>query len=216
MRGFNLSTLMNGLIWLILGGIIGHIIPRVPILFFTRSKSQNLMFPPHPEPIPITGELLVRILNLRRLYWMSILFTLPSLIFGWVMITWADSALGFGLFLSSGWTIISRLLPDSSGKKYNYPYSLRLIFDLNLLINSGRLKDVLVEEGMNINKSLICCESINPQWEVECVRCTNCSRVLLDYPRPDLGRIRVDGILKGGLRLILLDSRPLLSLKDDK
>ena len=147
---------------------------------------------------------------------MSILFTLPSLIFGWVMITWADSALGFGLFLSSGWTIISRLLPDSSGKKYNYPYSLRLIFDLNLLINSGRLKDVLVEEGMDINKSLICWDSINPQWEVECVRCTNCSRVLLDYPRPDLGRIRVDGILKGGLRLILLDSRPLLSLKDDK
>ena len=48
-----------------------------------------------------------------------------------------------------------------------------------------------------------CCESINPQWEVECVRCTNCSRVLLDYPRPDLGRIRIDGILKGGLRLIL-------------
>ena len=125
-------------------------------------------------------------------------------------------SIGFGLFLSSGWTIISRLLPDSSGKKYNYPYSLRLIFDLNLLINSGRLKDVLVEEGMDINKSLICCESINPQWEVECVRCTNCSRVLLDYPRPDLGRIRVDGMLKGSMRLLLLDSRPLLSLKEDK
>ena len=147
---------------------------------------------------------------------MSILFTLPSLIFGWIMITWADSPLGFGLFLASGWTIISRLLPDNAEKKYSYPYSLRLIFDLNLLINSSRLKDVLVEEGMEINKSLICCESIDPQWEVESVRCSNCSRILLDYPRPDLGRLRIDGFLKGGMRVLLLDSRPLLSLKDEK
>ena len=213
---FSLITLIYGVIWLMVGGIIGHIIPRIPILLFTRSKSQNFMFPPHPEPIPITGELLVRILNLRRLYWMSILFTLPSLIFGWIMSTRADSPLGFGLFLASGWTIVSRLLPDSTDKKYNYPYSLNLIFDLNLLINSGRLKDVLVDEGMDINEALICCKYIDPLWEVGSVRCSNCNRILLDYPRPDLGRIRVDGLLKGSMRVLLLDSRPLLSLKEEK
>ncbi len=211
-----MSTLISGIFWLILGGLIGHIIPRVPIMFFTRSKSQNLMFPPHPEPMPITSELLVRILNMRRLYWMSLFFTLPSLIFGWIMISWANSPMGFGMFLASGWTIISRLLPDSVHKKYNYPYSLSLIFDLNLLINSTRLKDVLVDEGLEINNALICCENINPQWEVACVRCLNCDRLLLNHPRPDLGRIRTDGFLKGGLRVLLLDSRPLLSLKDEE
>tara|TARA_B100000287_G_scaffold431922_1_gene490154 strand:+ start:1240 stop:1764 length:525 start_codon:yes stop_codon:yes gene_type:complete len=174
------------------------------------------MFPPHPEPMPITSELLVRILNMRRLYWMSLFFTLPSLIFGWIMISWANSPMGFGMFLASGWTIISRLLPDSVHKKYNYPYSLSLIFDLNLLINSTRLKDVLVDEGLEINNALICCENINPQWEVACVRCLNCDRLLLNHPRPDLGRIRTDGFLKGGLRVLLLDSRPLLSLKDEE
>jgi len=209
-----MSALVSGLLWLIFGGVIGHIIPRIPILFFTRSLSQNLMFPSHPKPIPITSELLVRILNMRRLYWMSIFFTLPSLIFGWIMISWADSPMGFGLFLASGWTIISRVLPDSMDKKYKYPYSLNLIFDLNLLINSGKLKEVLVDEGIEIDKTLICCEKINPQWEVSSVRCFNCNRLLLNHPRPDLGRVRIDGLLKGGIRILLLDGRPLLSLKD--
>ena len=211
-----MSTLVSGLLWLILGGLIGHIIPRVPILFFTRSKSQNLIFPSHPEPIPINSELLVRIVNMRRLYWMSIFFTLPSLIFGWIMISWADSPMGFGLFLASGWTIISRLLPDSMGNMYKYPYSLNLIFDLNLLINSSKLKDVLIDEGMEIDKTLICCEEINPQWEVSSVKCSNCNRLLLNHPRPDLGRVRIDGIVKGGVRVLLLDGRPLLSLKDSE
>ncbi len=211
-----MNTFVIGIFWFILGSIIGHIIPRVPILFFTRTKSQNFMFPPHPESVPINHDLLSRILNLRKLYWMSIFFTLPALFFGWIMITWADSAMGFGLFLASGWTIISRLLPDSNGKKYLYPYSLNLIFDLNLLINSRRLKDVLVDEDIEIDTSLICCESINPFWEVSNVRCSNCNRVLLDYPRPDLGRVREDGFIKGFTRLLILDGRPLLSLKDNE
>ncbi len=211
-----MSTLVSGLLWLILGGLIGHIIPRVPILFFTRTKSQNSMFPSHPEPIPITSELLVRIVNMRRLYWMSIFFTLPSLIFGWIMISWADSPMGFGLFLASGWTIVSRLLPDSMGNMYKYPYSLNLIFDLNLLINSSKLKDVLIDEGMEIDKTLICCEEISPQWEVSSVKCSNCNRLLLNHPRPDLGRVRIDGVVKGGVRVLLLDGRPLLSLKDSE
>tara|TARA_B100001113_G_C21107760_1_gene621725 strand:- start:1136 stop:1771 length:636 start_codon:yes stop_codon:yes gene_type:complete len=211
-----LNSLVIGVFWFIFGGVVGHLIPRVPILFFTRSKSQNFMFPPHPESIPINADLLMRILNLRKLYWMSIFFTFPALFFGWIMITWADSSMGFGLFLASGWTIISRLLPDSIDKKYKYPYSLNLVFDLNLLINSSRLKDVLVDEGKEIDTSLICCEYIDPQWEVGNVRCSNCNRVLLNYPRPDLGRVRDDGFFKGSLRIILLDSRPLLSLKDNE
>ena len=210
-----MSTLLSSILWLIFGGLIGHIFPRIPILCFTRSKSHNDMFPPHPEPIPITPELLNRILNLRRLYWMSIFFTIPSLIYGWIMITWTASPMGFGLFLASGWTIVSRLLPDSAQTQYKYPYSLNLIFDLNLLINSSRLNDVLAEEGLEINENLICCTKINSQWEMACVRCSNCNRVLLNFPRPDLGRTRVDGIIKGGIRLLLLDSRPLLTLKNN-
>tara|TARA_Y100001980_G_C14556690_1_gene349400 strand:+ start:7820 stop:8470 length:651 start_codon:yes stop_codon:yes gene_type:complete len=209
-----LNTFVIGILWFVLGCIIGHIIPRVPILFFTRSKSQNFMFPPHPEPISINHDLLARILNLRKLYWMSIFFTFPALFFGWIMITWADSAMGFGLFLASGWTIVSRLLPDSTGNKYLYPYSLNLIFDLNLLINSRRLKDVLVDEDVEIDTTLICCKLINPLWEVGNVRCSNCNRILLDHPRPDLGRVREEGFIKGLARVLILDGRPLLSLKD--
>ena len=209
-----MSTLLSSILWLIFGGLIGHIFPRIPILFFTRSKSHNEMFPPHPESVPITPELLNRILNLRRLYWMSIFFTIPSLIYGWIMITWTASPMGFGLFLTSGWTIVSRLLPDSAQThKYKYPYALNLIFDLNLLINSSRLNDVLTDEGLEINENLICCTKIDSQWEMACVRCSNCNRILLNFPRPDLGRTRVDGIIKGGLRLLLLDSRPLLTFE---
>ena len=147
---------------------------------------------------------------------MSIFFTIPSLFYGWVMITWTASPMGFGLFLASGWTIVSRLLPDSAQTQYKYPYSLNLIFDLNLLINSSRLNDVLAEEGLEIDEGLICCKDIDSQWEIACVRCSNCNRVLLDFPRPDLGRIRADGMIKGGIRLLLLDSRPLLTLKNNE
>lgn len=211
-----MSTLVSSLLWLIFGGLIGHIFPRIPILLFTRSKSHNEIFPPHPKSIPITPELLSRILNLRRLYWMSIFFTIPALFYGWVMITWTASPMGFGLFLASGWTIVSRLLPDSAQTQYKYPYSLNLIFDLNLLINSSRLNDVLAEEGLEIDEGLICCKDIDSQWEIACVRCSNCNRVLLNFPRPDLGRIRADGLIKGGIRLLLLDSRPLLTLKNNE
>ena len=211
-----MSTLVSSLLWLIFGGLIGHIFPRIPILLFTRSKSHNEIFPPHPKSIPITPELLSRILNLRRLYWMSIFFTIPSLFYGWIMITWTASPMGFGLFLASGWTIVSRLLPDSAQTQYKYPYSLNLIFDLNLLINSSRLNDVLAEEGLEIDEGLICCKDIDSQWEIACVRCSNCNRVLLNFPRPDLGRIRADGLIKGGIRLLLLDSRPLLTLKNNE
>ena len=211
-----MSTILTNILWLTFGGLIGFVLPRVPILFFTRLKSHNFMFPPHPDPVPINSDLLHRILNLRRLYWMSIFFTIPSLIFGWILITWATSPMGFGLFLASGWTIVSRLLPDSTQTKYNYPYSLRLIFDLNLLINSSRLNDVLSKEGMEINENLICCTEIDAKWEISSVRCSNCNRLLLNYPRPDLGRPRIDGKFKGGIRLLLLDSRPLLTFKDNK
>ena len=98
--------------------------------------------------------------------------------------------------------------------KYKYPYSLNLIFDLNLLINSGRLKEVFLEEGMEIDETLICCKNIDPHWEISSVKCSNCDRLLLNHPRPDLGRVRVDGVLGGTARVLFLDSRPLLSLKD--
>jgi len=42
---------------------------------------------------------------------------------------------------------------------------------------------------------------------VRAVRCKQCRHVAMDLPRPDLGRMRSDGRLKGSLRVLLTDGR---------
>ena len=147
---------------------------------------------------------------MRRLYWMSLLFTLPSLLYGWLIVIWAGTALGFGLFLSSAWTVLARVLPSDVSARYRYPYSSHLVEDLH---------DVRVRSGMSDSPMMIgetpvdgqCCSIPDPQWEVGRVRCGAGNSVLLSVGRPDLGRPRIDGLLKGALRLLLLDSRPMYS-----
>jgi len=40
------------------------------------------------------------------------------------------------------------------------------------------------------------------------VRCSTCRKVLLAEARPDLGRQRNDGWIKGTIRLLITDGRP--------
>lgn len=168
------------------------------------------MFPPHPESIPLSPHLLARVIQMRRLYWMSLLFTLPSLLYGWLMVTWAGTALGFGLFLASAWTVISRLLPDDINARYRYPYSSKLVEDLHDVRVHAELSDSTLMSG-EMPADGRCCSASDPQWEVGRVRCGACNSVLLGAARPDLGRPRIDGLFKGSLRLLLLDSRPMFN-----
>ena len=47
------------------------------------------------------------------------------------------------------------------------------------------------------------------------VSCQVCSKILDDMARPDLGRKRIDGFFTGGLRLLLSDGYPMVSLDND-
>ena len=123
----------SSILWLIFGGLIGHIFPRIPILFFTRSKSHNEMFPPHPESVPITPELLNRILNLRRLYWMSIFFTIPSLIYGWIMIANLLRRIS-----------MKNTISDETWNKLEMHYSPIQLIDLVISITSTRMVSAAV------------------------------------------------------------------------
>ncbi len=51
----------------------------------------------------------------------------------------------------------------------------------------------------------ICCKRQLLQWEVRAIRCRHCREISLNRSRPDLGRIRADGRLKGILRILLID-----------
>ena len=50
-----------------------------------------------------------------------------------------------------------------------------------------------------------CCDNPKPIWSLDAVKCSECSHILLDHARPDLGRKRSDGILFGALRIMILD-----------
>lgn len=145
---------------------------------------------------------------------MSLLFIIPSLLYGWLMISWSGAALGFGLFLASAWTVISRVLPDDIGARYLYPYSNALVEDLHDVRVRAGLSDAELIDA-DAEDSSPCCGHADPQWEVGRVRCGACNTILLKVGRPDLGRRRVDGFLKGTMRLLLLDGRAMFS-DDDK
>ena len=54
-----------------------------------------------------------------------------------------------------------------------------------------------------------CCNNPELAWEVTAVRCRNCRVNHLKVARPDLGRVRTDGMV-GRIRLLLLDGFPLV------
>ena len=60
-----------------------------------------------------------------------------------------------------------------------------------------------------------CCETPQPEWELTAVRCAACRTTLLNLARPDLGRPRSDGKLKGLLRIWISDGGPIMTGEEE-
>ncbi len=203
-----MSFLWSFLLFFI-GLLIGYVIPRIPLMFFSRMESLNYNFSKHPEPVKVTPELLARILSMRKFYWSGLLYTIPPLVFGWIIIRWNGSALGFGLLLAGGWTVLVRILPASVHELQKYPYSMKLVHSLHdVRVRSG-LSELPPTNPAELKKPP-CCGLPEPIWEISAIRCSNCRSILLNEPRPDLGRVHSDGMLRGSLRVLLLDGHPIV------
>ena len=183
------------------GFIISFLFPRLPIILVTRGKGFNTSFPEHPDPIPLSPKLTQRVLHMRMIYWMGFVVATIPLLFGLASIKWGNAAFGFGLWISSGWYILSRLQTFVGGQQP--PWTLGI---------AQRLQVV-----MDITKSEAkCCDNPLPQWDIMAVSCTTCSKVLDAMPRPDLGRKRLDGFFLGTTRLLLSDGYPIISSDEEK
>ena len=193
--------LLAPVLWLVSGLLLSHVIPRLPLILMSRFSFFNAGLPPHPTAVPVNGHLLARILLMRNLRVLGLMLTLLPLILGWMTVVWAHSPFGVGLVLGSLWTILSWTIPERLGER-NWPWTRGLAEDLQRLRN-----DSADEEKR-------CCDDPEPMWECASVRCAACLAVLLDVYRPDLGRRRSDGWMKGSVRVWLLDGRSPLAYVD--
>jgi hypothetical protein len=184
-----------------IGFVFAHIVVRVPMLTFPRMKSWNDQFTPHPEPIFVDGELLRRVLDMRNFYWLALFFAIIPLTFGWLSLKYGNAPLGFGMWLSAGWTVLSRITSviDEDGPSWSKQLAMRL---------------QVVRNDAESDSS--CCDYPVPVWGVMSVRCDVCSKVLLSEPRPDLGRPRSDGWIRGLLRLLVTDGKPIVASSEEE
>tara|TARA_B100001250_G_C19794176_1_gene787994 strand:- start:85 stop:717 length:633 start_codon:yes stop_codon:yes gene_type:complete len=189
-------SLTASAIYFSLGFLIAFIFPRLPIIVITRGKGFNSSFPEHPFPVPLSPKLTQRVLNLRMIYWMGFIVALIPLMFGFASLRWGNTPFGFGLWLSSGWFIISRLQVFIGGP--SPPWTLDM---------AQRLQTIM--DGSKSAKS--CCANPKPEWRIINIACDTCSTILDDIPRPDLGRKRMDGFFVGGFRLLLSDGHPVIA-----
>ena len=182
------------------GLLISFLFPRLPIILITRGKGFNTAFPQHPEPIPLSPKLTQRVLHMRMIYWMGFIVAIVPLFFGLAAIKWGNTAFGFGLWISSGWYILSRLQTFVGGQPP--PWTLEMAQRLQIVADKSDSDEK-------------CCANPSPVWETMSVSCRVCSKTLDDMARPDLGRKRIDGFFTGGLRLLLSDGYPMVSLDND-
>ena len=176
-----------------LGFIIAFLFPRLPIILITRGRGFNTAFPEHPEPIPLSPKLTQRVLHMRMIYWMGFVVATIPLMFGLASIKWGNTAFGFGLWLSSGWFMLSRLQTFIGGP--DPPWTLEIAQRLQIVMDEAK-------SGSS------CCNYPKPEWRILTISCSNCGKLLDELPRPDLGRKRIDGVFAGGLRLLLTDGHP--------
>ena len=45
--------MIESILLFLFGSLIGHVLPRFPVLLLSRGRGFNLHFPPHPEPMPL-------------------------------------------------------------------------------------------------------------------------------------------------------------------
>jgi|TARA_B110000003_G_C16639890_1_gene529791 hypothetical protein len=180
----------------LIGCIFGHVLPRFPVLLMSRGRGFNTHFPPHPQPVPLGPHLNQRILHLRTFYWLSLVVAVLPLGLGLASVRWGNAAFGFGLWLSSGWLVLSRLQTFLGG--LSPPWSRSMAIELQMIINES-------------SGERACCSWPTPVWGVTEVRCTNCTSTLRKMARPDLGRKRTDGRVVGLLRLLISDGYPIIT-----
>ena len=71
---------------LIVGLFFGIVLPRIPLLFFTRFLNLERDLTPHPDPIPIGVPLVQRLLLMRRIHTMCWLIALLPLVLGFLIL----------------------------------------------------------------------------------------------------------------------------------
>ena len=184
-----------------LGFIIAFLFPRLPIILITRGRGFNTAFPEHPEPIPLSPKLTQRVLHMRMIYWMGFVVAIVPLMFGLASIKWGNTAFGFGLWLSSGWFMLSRLQTFVGGP--DSPWTLEIAQRLQIVMDEAK-------------SDSSCCNYPKPEWRILTISCSTCGKLLEELPRPDLGRKRIDGVFAGGLRLLLTDGHPTIIEDDDE
>ena len=176
-----------------MGAGIGHIGPRLPTLLMTRAAGFNRRFPPHPEPVPLSPYLTQRVLHMRVFYWLSFVLAALVLVFGAASLRWGSAMFGFGLWVASTWTVLSRIQSLLAGRPA--PWSKELAVHLQTVVNQS----ILVP----------CCDEPFPVWGMRSIDCSECGTVLSRTARPDLGRTRSDGWMAGTLRLLMTDGYPM-------
>ena len=175
---------------LFIGLILGMIIPRLPLLLFTRFLGLERGLSPHPDPITVDIPLIQRMLLMRRVHIMCWLLAFLPLCFSVAIMKASPEPFAMGMFAGVIWFTISRVVPP------------------HLESGFGIMPMTLVREVNNLRQpDSPCCETPSPQWEVRSIRCKYCRKLILNKPRPDLGRIRSDGRMLGGLRILLMDGR---------
>ena len=176
-----------------MGAGIGHIGPRLPTLLMTRAAGFNRRFPPHPEPVPLSPYLTQRVLHMRVFYWLSFVLAALVLVFGAASLRWGSAMFGFGLWVASTWTVLSRIQSLLAGRPA--PWSKELAVHLQTVVNHSTL--------------VPCCDEPFPVWGMRSIDCSECGTVLSRTARPDLGRTRSDGWMAGTLRLLMTDGYPM-------
>ena len=176
-----------------MGAGIGHIGPRLPTLWMTRAAGFNRRFPPHPEPVPLSPYLTQRVLHMRVFYWLSFVLAALVLVFGAASLRWGSAVFGFGLWVASTWTVLSRIQSLLAGRPA--PWSKDLAVPLQSVVNQSTL--------------VPCCDEPFPVWGMRSIDCSECGTVLSRTARPDLGRTRSDGWMAGTLRLLMTDGYPM-------
>ena len=175
---------------LIVGLLIGMILPRFPLLFFTRFLNMERQLTPHPDPIPVNVPLIQRLLLMRRVHAMCWIVAALPLILGLLIIKSSPDLFALGMVAGVSWFVISRAIPQD-------PHSGFGILPLSLIHDINNLRE----------PETVCCKRQLLQWEVRAIRCLHCRSVAMNTPRPDLGRMRSDGLLMGSLRVLLMDGR---------
>ena len=190
-------SLSTDVIRLVLGMLIGMILPRIPLLFFTRFLNMEQQLPPHPDPVPIGIPLVQRLLLMRRIHIMCwITATLPLALGLWILQN-SPEPFAFGMVAGASWFAISRIVPEDIEQGFG-------ILPLSLIKSVNNLREPEND----------CCEQATLFWEVRSIRCKQCRYIALETPRPDLGRMRSDGRFKGSLRVLLMDGRPIFPPSD--